>query len=219
MPSKKNGSGSKKRSYKTTTNKRRSIYYQDARKKDKPEKKWFDVPGTLVPPIGSAFVVTPANLTAIASGTTASNKIGSKVQLKSVHVRANAIFGGGQVSTSPSQVRYVIVYDKAANNAVPSRNDVFADGTLWNSDFNGSNQDRFICLADVISEQCTNGQFNVTTNIFRKMDLEARGAAGATIFNSGNIWMFVAANADWNSASTANVPDVQFYSRVKFTDA
>lgn len=199
--------------------KSKSLLFKDAGKLDKPEKKWFDVASTLATPLGSAFVVTPANLSGIPAGDTGSSKIGSKVQYKSIHVRANALWGGGQTVNAPSQVRYVIVYDKQANGSLPARNDVFADGTLWNSDFNGNYKDRFIVLADVVSDQIqSNGQFCVSTEIFRSMDLEARGPNGGTIFSTGNICMFVAAASGWNDASSAHFPTIEFYSRIRYTD-
>ena len=145
----KRSSGVKKRK-----SSKRSPAFKDANQVMRPEKKWVDVPGTLAPPIGSAFVVTPLHLNPTSGGTGASNaRIGSKINMTSLDVKFNIIWPGNQAVASPSQVRTVIVYDKQANAAAPSRGDVFADGTLWNSPRNLFNQDRFIILADEISDQ------------------------------------------------------------------
>ena len=86
----------------------------------RPEKKWVDVPGTLAPPIGSAFVVTPLHLNPTSGGVGASNaRIGSKINMTSLDVKFNIIWPGNQAVASPSQVRTVIVYDKQANAAAP----------------------------------------------------------------------------------------------------
>ena len=126
-----------------------------------------------------------------------------------------------QAVASPSQVRTVIVYDKQANAAAPSRGDVFADGTLWNSPRNLFNQDRFIILADEISDQIeSNGQFAVAQHIFRKMALDAVWPANGSGYpNSGSITMWQSCNMDWNSTASATLPNCEIYSRIRFVDA
>lgn len=188
----------------------------------RPEKKIIDVVNTLAPPIGSAFVVTPLHLNPTANNTgTNLARIGSKINMTSMDVKLNILWPGNQAVSSPSQIRTVIVYDKQANAAAPSRTDVFQDGTLWNSPKNIFNQDRFIILADEISEQIeSNGQFAVAQHIFRKMALDAVWPSGGSAYpNSGSISMFVAANQDWNSAASAVLPTVQIYSRIRFVDS
>lgn len=207
-----------KKSYKK---KSKSPAFADAYKTHNPEKKWIDVVNTLVPPIGSAFVTTPLHLNPTASGTAGGGqRVGSKITMSSLQIRANALWPGGQVTNSPSQVRYLVVYDKQANAAAPSRSDVFADGTLWNSPINLTNQERFVILADVLGDQIgSNGQFSVATELFRKMALDAVWPPGGSAYpNTGSITLWVAANQNWNSASGGVLPDVQIYSRIRFTD-
>jgi len=186
-----------------------------------PEKKVTDVSNTLTCPIGSAFVTTPLQLNPTTGSTgTGAARIGCKISMKNMHVRLNILWPGNQTTTSPSQIRYVIIYDKQSNAAAPSRSDVFSDGTLWNSPLNLFNQDRFIVLADQITEQIgSNGQFCVATECFRKMELEAVWPASGTAYpNTGGISIWVAACADWNDATSAHFPAVQIYSRIKYTD-
>lgn len=193
--------------------------FKDANKVLKPEKKWLDVTTTITPPIGSAFITAPVHLNGMTAGTSGSSKIGAAIQMKSLHIRLNALWPGNQAINSPSQVRYVIVYDKQGNGAAPARGDVFTDGTVWFSAFNRNNQDRFICIADVTSDQiASNGQFCVATEIFRKMDLEARGPAGQTIFSTGNLYLFAATASSILDSTTGHFPSIELYSQLRYTD-
>lgn len=196
--------------------------FKDANTVMRPEKKIIDVVNTLAPPIGSAFVTTPLHLNPTAANTgTNQARIGAKINMTSLDVKFNILWPGNQAVNSPSQIRTVIVYDKQANAAAPSRSDVFQDGVYWNSPKNIFNQDRFIILADEISDQIeSNGQFCVAQHIFRKMALDAVWPSGGSGYpNSGSISMWVAANQDWNSAATAVLPTVQIYSRIRFVDS
>lgn len=206
---------------KKTTYKKKSSnpMFKDANKVLKPEKKWWDVTTTITPPIGSAFITSPVLLNGMAAGTSGSSKIGAAIQMKSLHIRMNALWPGGQVTNAPQQNRFVIVYDKQGNGSAPARNDVFTDGTNWMSPFNRNNQDRFICIADVTSEQCqSNGQFCVATEIFRKMDLESRGPAGQSIFNTGNLYLFAATASSTLDSSVGHFPSIELYSQLRYTD-
>lgn len=214
----------KKPDWKKTTYKKgskKSLAFKDANKVVRPEKKWIDVINTLTTPIGSAFVTTPLHINPTSNATGAgSARLGAKISMKSLVIKANNIWPGNQAQTAPSQVRHVIIYDKQSNGVAPSRSDVFADGTLWNSPLNLFNQDRFIVLADVLSEQiASNGQFCVGTEIFRKMDLEAVWPSAGTGYpNTGSISYWVAANSNWNNSTTAYFPTVEIYSRIRYTD-
>jgi len=192
----------------------------DPPSKSSVEHKVVDTTSVLTCPIGSAFVSTPANLNAIAQNATSAGRIGAKVRCKNLKLRASILWPGGQNTSSPSQVRFVIVWDKQANGAVASRTDVFQDGTLWYSPMLYTNSERFVVLVDEISDQIdSNGQFAVAYECFRKFDLESV-YAGATAVpaQTGALLLFVAANSDINDSTSAHFPAVQFYSRVKYTD-
>jgi len=209
---------SKSKGYnKKYTSKKYSPAFQKP-KNNGPEKKYKDTQSAVTPPIGSAFTVTPENLSAIAQGAGSNSRVGNKVTYKSVQLRGVVVWPGGQVTSSPSQIRYVIVYDKQPNNALAGRSDVFQDGTYFISPINLTNADRFVILADVTTEQCANGQFNVASECFRKMDLEGCFNTSNTIAQTGNLLLFVACNADFNSASTTTLPIFQSWTRVRYTD-
>lgn len=194
--------------------------YQKDTQKVRQEKKWIDTVNTLACPIGSAFVTTPLQLNAISPGNLGNNKVGSEIHQKSLHMRASCLWPGAQATNSPSQVRFVIVCDQQSNGVAPTRNEVFNDGTLWNSAFNMNNRERFIVIADEMSEQiASNGQFTTTIEIFRRLGLNARGPNTASIFNTGSIYLFVAAASGWNDSTSAEFPSVEIYNRIIFTDS
>lgn len=215
--SKKYAPAKKFRSYKS--NPRYMLLHDPKVLTNRPEKKHIDTTSSLTCPIGSAFVVTPAHLTAISQGAGSQARLGSKSRICSVHLRTNALWNGGQTTSSPGQIRTVLVWDRQPNGASCTRTDVFQDGTLWYSPILMGSTERFVVIADEISEQCSNGQFNVTQNIFRKFDLESTWSGTATVPTTGALFLFVAACSDINNATTALFPSVQFYSRVRFSDA
>jgi len=214
----------KKPDWKKTTYKKgskKSLAFKDANKVIRPERKIIDVVNTLTCPIGSAFVSTPLQLNPTSGGTGAGARIGAKISMKSLQIRANSVLSATLgTSPGPTCVRYVVIYDKQSNAAAPSRSDVFTDGTLWNSPISIYNQDRFIVLADQLSQQdAMVGQYNVAIEIFRKMDLEAVWPSGGTAYpNTGGISLWVAANGAWSDATSAHFPSVEIYSRMRFTD-
>jgi len=187
-------------------------------KKSGPERKYVDKQFAIAFPIGSAFITNPENISLIAQGAGSTQRVGNKVTYKSVQIRGVAAFNGGQVTTAPSQVRYVIVYDKQPNNAAATRSDVFQDGTLHTSPINMTNSERFIVLADVTTDSCQNGQFNVSTECYRKMDLEGVFNTTNTTPQTGSLLLFASFNSDINDSSTSNLPNFQCYTRVRYTD-
>lgn len=185
----------------------------------RPEKKFYDVNSSLTPPISSAFVVTPAHLNPMVGGNTVQQRVGIKVVMKSVLIRATIGWNGGQTTSAPSQVRFVVVFDKQANGSVAGRTDVFQDGTYCNSPIQVANAERFVVLADEFSQIGDNGQFCVTWECFRKMNLEViYGDSTATVPRTGALLLFVAANSLSSDVTTAHFPLVEFYSRIRYTD-
>lgn len=62
-------------------------------------------------------------LNPIAQGNGFNNRIGNKIVMKSLHVRANI----RKTSAGPGEARVIVVYDKQANSAQPTFNAVFAN--------------------------------------------------------------------------------------------
>jgi len=133
---------------------------------------------------------------------------------------ANIIWPGGQTTSAPSQVRFVMVFDKQANGSVATRSDVFQDGTLFTSPIKIDCTERYVVIVDEISDQvASNGQFSVTFEAFRKMQLEAIFASAASIPTTGALLLFVAANSASTDAQTSHFPTIEFWSRIRFTDS
>lgn len=183
-----------------------------------PEKKYSDVFNSLNVPIGSGFTITPVNLNPIGQGSGNVGRVGIKVCMKSILFRANILWNGGQTTNAPSQVRFVIVFDKQANGSLPARGDVFQDGTVGLTPLNLQNAERFVVLVDEWSDIGDNGQFTVTFTAFRKMSLEALYNSGSLIANSGCISVWAATNSGVNDIATGHFPAIEFYSRVRYTD-
>ena len=155
-------------------------------------------------------------LNGLANGSDASTRIGRKVTMKSLLVRYVASLQAG--STQGSPVRILIIYDKQANAAAPGITEILlADD--FRSPNNLSNRDRFVTLADTITDPiAVNGTFSVAGVIYKKFSLETmfnQGTAG-TIgdITSGSVYMFV------SQTGTAGVaaPQVLWRSRIRYTD-
>lgn len=186
----------------------------------KPEVKTWSKFGGGTTLIGGAFNPTGVQLNDIPQGAGGSGRVGIKVLNTSMQLRGNILWNGGQTNNAPSQVRFVVVFDRQSNNNAPGRSDVFLDGTLSLSPKNVNNNSRFVTLCDEWSDIGDNGQFTVTWECFRKMRLETiYGPGGVTTCATGGIFIFFAANSGSNDATTAHFPVVELYSTIKFSDS
>lgn len=121
------------------------------------ERKFIDTTDST--DITTTGVVVPVNL--IAAGTDYDARIGRKVILKSFQIRA--IFGLENASV-PSGVRYLLVYDKQTNGALPAITDILNTASAQNpvtAMLNLNNRDRFVILWDKIF------QLNTSFSIFQ----------------------------------------------------
>lgn len=89
-------------------------------------------------------------LNGIANGTNFFERVGNKVQMKSLAVELE--LWQPQTDVSSSSVRLLIVYDRQCNGAYPLYSDVLMNGNIAGSDFNSgmnlANRDRFAILRD-----------------------------------------------------------------------
>jgi len=204
---------------KGVTKYRKTNFKKDPASYTGPELKYVDVNSTLSPPIGSAFTVTGVQLNPLTAGSSSSGRIGIKTRVKSLLLRGVIVWPGGQTTIAPSQVRIVVVWDKQANTALATRTDVFQDGTYSISPTNMGNSERFVVLVDEWTDIGDNGQFNVSYQCYRKMDLESVYKDTSTVVPStGAMLIFAAANNDSNDVVSTYQPKVEFYSRVRYTD-
>lgn len=184
------------------------------------ERKYFDVNSTLTCPIGSAFTTTPAHLNAITQGASNQSRVGFKAMLKSVYLRCNVLWPGGQATNAPSQVRILCVWDNQSNGAIATRGDVLQDGTTEMSPMLLSNGERFVTVFDQLTDQiASNGQFTVSWKGYKKLSKQMLWNGTASIQTTGTLLLFVAANSDSSDVTVAHFPVVDFYSRVRFQDS
>lgn len=179
------------------------------------ESKFIDVDTTFNPGAGVRTFVGPALVNGIATGTTASTRIGRKVAIKSLLVRAT---GSIATATKGGSFRILVVYDKQANAQAPAITDVLlADD--FNSPNNLSNRDRFVTIFDqIMGPVDVGGPNQVSDTYYKKLNLEQMFNAGTdnTIgsITSGSIYIFVAQSG----AMATNTPSVVMSTRVRYTD-
>jgi len=90
------------------------------------EKKWIDTAATLlVTTVGTGAITLLNGLT---QGTTSVTRIGSRIEVKSVHFKYN--FQSGAASTGTTPIRIKIVYDKESNGALPVATDIMASDQI-----------------------------------------------------------------------------------------
>lgn len=182
------------------------------------ELKFIDVStgGTLT--FASDAFFAPILLNGCTQGSDATNRIGRKINIKSLYVRWEA--HAGTTTTQGSPVRVIIAYDKQANAGAFGKTDLLlADDVL--SPNNLSNRDRFVVLYDELSDTvANNAKPTVCGTCYKKLNLE-------TLFNSGNAGtigdiqtgsIYIMAAWHGTSVGTANGA-FNFRSRIRFVDA
>lgn len=160
----------------------------------KPELKFVDTVNNTSPTAAVATFGTGVLLNGMATGATASDRIGRRVVIKSLLMRYQ--FAMTDTSTFGSPIRILIVYDKQANAAAPAITDILLTDH-FSSQNNLSNRDRFVTICDVITTELGNqGQFNSAGVVYKKLNLETmfNGGSAGTIadITSGSLYMFVA---------------------------
>jgi len=183
------------------------------------ERKFTDVSGTLAPAFGSSAFTTPGPtflLNGLVPDSTATGRIGRKVVMKSLYFRYSAQLA--PTSTQGSPIRIIIVYDKQANTQAPGVTDILLADS-FTSPNNLSNRDRFVILADEVTEPVsTGGTYAVAGVIYKKLNLETMFNAGT----AGTIGDITSGSVYVLAAQTSNVlvaaPTVIFRSRIRYTD-
>lgn len=186
--------------------------------KYRPEKKWSDEIAGIQTPIGSAFATTPVHVTEISQGTLGNNRIGNKIQMCSLLIRANVMTVGNFTSVVPGQCRIVVVYDRQPNGTIAARGDIFQDATLCGSPLMMNYSGRFQVLADEYTESPAAPFMAVTWQKFIKFNLPAVYPGSGTNPTTGSITVWVAANGDINDVTPAHFPTVQIITRLRFYD-
>jgi len=155
-------------------------------------------------------------LNGLAPGSSANQRIGRKVVMKSVYLRG--YFAMGATSTGGSPFRVLVVYDKQANATAFATTDVLVQDDFRAAN-NISNRDRFVVLADRMVDYIGTGDKTVAHfEIFKKINLETMfnaGSAGSIgDITSGSIYVMFA-----QTGFIATAPaTVNWFSRVRYTD-
>jgi len=180
------------------------------------ELKFLDSSMNDDPILASGAFTAGTLLNGLITGSTASQRIGRKVTIKSLLVRYS--WGLATTSTGGSPLRILIVYDKQANAVAPAITDILLTDTFHSAN-NLSNRDRFVTISDIITDPVSTGDcFAVAGVIYKKLNLETMYNAGTagTIgdISSGSIYMFVAQTGRIATAS----PEFSSTVRIRYTD-
>jgi len=180
------------------------------------ELKFLDSSMNDDPLLASGAFTAGTLLNGLVPGSTASQRIGRKVTIKSLLVRYS--WGLATTSTGGSPLRILIVYDKQANAVAPAITDILLTDTFHSAN-NLSNRDRFVTISDIITDPVSTGDsFAVAGVIYKKLNLETMYNAGTagTIgdISSGSIYMFVAQTGRIATAS----PEFSSTVRIRYTD-
>lgn len=180
------------------------------------ERKYTDVDSAITVPLAAPTFSAGVLLNSIAQGTSASERIGRKLTMKSLFLRHSHELN--PTSTGGSPLRVLVVYDKQANAAAPAITDILQVDD-FQSPNNLSNRDRFVTLIDEIMDVVSaNANVTAADTNYKSINLEMLYNAGTTgaigSITSGSMYLFVAQTG--NIATTASVYD--FYTRVRYTD-
>lgn len=135
-----------------------------------------------------------ACLNNVTIGSSTWNRIGRRIQMRSLRIRAYVVpTGNGGTNDTPIFMRLVVLYDRQSNGALPTFQDCFRDQTSLATDANGSaptsglnmnNRDRFDVIIDeqwvlpnvatgsdpgVNATGMTDGLFNCQKDLFRDL--------------------------------------------------
>lgn len=184
-----------------------------------PEIKFTDVTDLATSiPLSNDFTTPGATflLNGLTTGALATNRIGRKVTLKSLYIRATVQLA--TTSVRGANIRMVVFYDKQANGTAPAVTDVLADDSFYSPN-NLSNRDRFVVLCDHVFEPIgTANDYQKSAVVFKKLNLETMfnaGTAGTIAdITSGSLYIMFAQSG---TIGTGN-PTASWYSRVRYTD-
>jgi len=183
------------------------------------ELKFKDTTTSVTMGIASGAFSTPGATTllnGLAPDSTASGRIGRRINMKSLYIRGTAQLAAA--STVGGPVRMIVIYDKQSNATAPAVTDILvADSFIAPN--NISNRDRFVTLVDqVVGPISTAGNQQVAFTCYKKLSHAVQYNAGVagTIgdITSGAIYILF---AQGGSIATA-APVAGFYARIRYED-
>jgi len=121
-------------------------------------------------------------------------------------------------SPYPSQNRILVIYDKQCDGAQPSISEVLSVDNFI-SPLNLANSDRFVVLADEISDSMQSSSMPMSVKRYIKCNLPViyQGTSNSvTSISTGAIWMLVSNNGGISTSGNTNNLDV--YTRIRYID-
>jgi len=171
---------------------------------------------TVIPTLGTLIL-----LNGIAPGTGASQRIGKKVNIKSIQFRCS--IGGAATGVTPFQgfVRFLWIYDKQTNATTPTVANIL-EATSGVSPMNMDNRDRFVVISDKqYAIDQSGGHQSGQIKMYKKLNLTTvfnAGTAGTVAdITSGAIYLLHIASSAV-SAPTNN-PVFTHYNRIRYDDS
>lgn len=181
------------------------------------EWKWID---TALTQQGNAYNgVIQDTILYIPQGTDVSSRIGNKITLKSVHIRAHAYLDNQTSQLSNGLLRVIVFVDKQSMGYTATVTDVLASAYM-NSHYNMNEKDRFVILKDKVIDiplQCTmSGTTTEATykdyNIYCPCNIDVDyTSTNAQIPHVNNVGILYITNGGWVNASIG-------YARCRYTD-
>lgn len=202
------------------------------------EVKAFDVvlgsPVTpvIIAPYATAVIVEPASwagnsgltcVNEIRQGTAFYERIGSKVQVKSVDCRFSIVQSNPATSSNEAGViRCMLIYDRQCNGSFPAFTDIFSSANVagvgyTNSGVNMTNRDRFVILADQMEQIDPGGSLSKAVKLFRNVRLETQYKLnGGTVGDIATGAIYFAIWAGTTISVSAYIAD--FSCRIRYYD-
>ena len=171
---------------------------------------------TAVIAIGTATAFSPFLLNGIAQGTTASTRLGRRITMKSLLLRAS--FGMAPTTTGGSPIRILIVYDSQTNATAPVATDVVLTDEI-SSPMNLGNSRRFKTILDEIIPCIGTGgpqSMHVTRYVKLNHQVEFNAGSAGTVgdIQTGSVYCLI-----WqNGRILVAAPTADIYTRIRYSD-
>lgn len=195
------------------------------------EVKFFDVDisdSAALPVVTAVAGAEPAagftgltEINCVAQGATSYNRIGSKIQVKSIQLKVGyRLIGSAPVSTL---VRFLVVYDRQPNGAFPAIGDILSDNIStapsFHSGINMANKDRFIIIRDQYRPLCVAGGNVAVVSEFIKLRQDTQFKSNTSTIGditSGALY-YIACTQDVGSGTSA-AQQVFAHTRIRYFD-
>lgn len=200
------------------------------------EVKFFDCTVTApvytspygLPLIGDVTAAEPATaflgiscINEVIQGATAYNRIGSKILVKSVHVRCSMAVAGTS-ENAQGTVRFMVVYDRQPNGSYPTISDILSvnvsTAPTFDSGINMANRDRFVVLRNKYSALYLGAAANVHFDEFIKTKLEVQYKSNTGTIGDITTGAIYIVAFSTNSTAASYIAAKAFQSRIRYFD-